>query len=91
VQRCASTADAVGVNHIMKTYATCVRYPQNIKILKENRKAVQGDLVEVAEIFPRLRAVVDDQNTVVDIAAEWPHSFLEQQLELFGMTYSMEL
>lgn len=91
VQRCTSTADAKGVNHIMKTYATCVRYPHYIKILKENRKAVQGDLVEIAEIFPRLWAVVDDQNTVIDIAAEWPNSFLEQQLELHAMTYSKEL
>lgn len=91
VQRCASTADAASVNHIMKTYATCVRYPHYIKILKENRKAVQGDLVEVAEIFPRLRAVVNNQNMVIDIAAEWPKSFLEQHLELYAMTYSKEL
>lgn len=90
VQRCASTADAVSVNHIMKTYGTCVRYPHYIKILKANRKAVQGDLIEIAEIFPRLTPVVDDRNTVIDIAAEWPKSFIEQQLELYAMIYSKQ-
>lgn len=91
VQRCASTADVLGVNYIMKNYGTCVRYPEYIKILKANRKTVQGDLVEVVEIFPRLIAIVDEHNTLIDVAGEWPNSFLEQQLELYELAYSKEL
>lgn len=82
VQRIKSTADRVGLNHLMKTYGTCVRNPAYIKILKANRQAVQGDLKEVAEIFPRLTPVYDtDGVTITDIAADWPATFLEQQLE----------
>jgi hypothetical protein len=90
VQRCTSTADGLGVEKIMKTYGICVRHPEYIKILKANRKAVQGDLKEVAEIFPRLIPIKDADNNVVDIAAEWPQSFLEQQLELHKLTFSKE-
>jgi len=82
VQRCTSTADGLGVEKLMKTYGVCVRHPEYIKILKANRKAVQGDLKEIAEIFPRLNPIKDADDRVVDVAAEWPKSFLEQQLEL---------
>ncbi len=90
VQRCTSTADGLGVEKIMKTYGVCVRHPEYIKILKANRKAAQGDLIEVAEIFPRLTPIKDADNVVVDVAAEWPHSFLEQQLELHKLAFSKE-
>lgn len=90
VQRCSSTADGQGVERLMKTYGTCIRYPEYIKILKANRFAVQGDLVEIAEIFPRLIPVVDDNKDIVDISAEWPASFIEQQLELNKLALSKE-
>ena len=88
VQRCASTADMAGVHSLMKNYGTCIRNPEYITLLKASRKAVQGDLIEVAEIFPRLIPIVDNQKNIIDIAAEWPNSFLEQQLELYELMYS---
>gem|GEM_PF-901799 len=88
VQRCTSTADGLGVEHLMKRYGTCVRHPEYIKIMKENRAAVQGDLKEVAEIFPRLLPVYDDNETIIDVAAQWPNSFLQQQLELYNLALS---
>ncbi len=90
VQRCTSTADGLGVEKIMKTYGVCVRHPEYIKILKANRQAVQGDLKEIAEIYPRLTPIKDADNAVVDVAAEWPKSFLEQQRELHNLTFSKE-
>ena len=88
VQRCTSTADGLGVEHLMNRYGTCVRHPEYIKIMKENRSAVQGDLKEVAEIFPRLLPVYDDNSAIIDVAAQWPNSFLEQQLELHNLALS---
>lgn len=90
VQRCTSTGDGLGVEKIMKTYGVCVRHPEYIKVLKANRKAVQGNLIEIAEIFPRLTPIKDADNRVVDVAAEWPKSFLEQQLELHNLAFSQE-
>ncbi len=88
VQRCKSTADGQAVERLMKTYGTCVRNPEYIKILKANRQAVQGDLKEIAEIFPRLIPEVDAAGNIVDISAEWPESFLEQNLELSKLALS---
>lgn len=90
VQRCTSEADGLGVTHIMKTYGVCVRHPEYIKILKANRQAAQGNLAEIAEIFPRLIPVTDEHSNVIDVAAEWPHHFLEQQLELQQLMLSKE-
>lgn len=90
VQRCTSTADGLGVENIMKTYGVCVRHPEYIKILKANRNAVQGNLKEIAEIYPRLTPIKDADNRVVDVAAEWPKSFLEQQRELHNLVFSKE-
>lgn len=85
VQRIKSTADGVALARFMKRYGTCVRYPQYIKTLKENRKAVQGDLKEVAELYPEYTPVYDEVGDLIDIQATWPTSFLEQQLRLWNM------
>lgn len=90
VQRCKSTADGQAVEELMKKYGTCVRYPKYIKTLKANRQAVQGDLKEIAEIFPRLTPEVDSTGNITDINAEWPASFLEQNLELSKFALSKE-
>ncbi len=90
VQRCKSTADGQAVEELMKTYGTCVRHPEYIKILKANRQAVQGDLKEIAEIFPRLIPETDASGEITDISAEWPASFLEQQLEQSKLALSKE-
>lgn len=88
VQRIKSTADRQALQQLMRSYGVCVRYPEFITILKENRQAVIGDLKEVAEIYPRFVPVTDDEGTIIDIAAEWPESFLDQQLELHRLALS---
>lgn len=90
VQRYSSTADGQAVEKLMKRYGTCVRHPEYIKILKDNRKAVQGDLKEVAEIFPSLMPELDENGTVIDISASWPANFIEHQLELNRLALSKE-
>jgi hypothetical protein len=56
--------------------------------MKKNSTAVQGDLKEVAKIFPRLIPVYDDNGIIIDVTAQWPNSFLEQQLELHNLALS---
>lgn len=91
VQRIKSTADGQALTHLMKTYGTCIRHPHHIRALKVNRQAVQGDLKLIAEIFPRLMPVFDASGAMIlDVAAEWPNSFLEQQLELSRLALSKE-
>lgn len=90
VQRITSTADGQAVRTLMDTYGTCVRKPEYIKILKANRQAVQGELKEVAEIFPRLTPVTNEDGDIIDIAASWPAGFLEQQLELSELALSKQ-
>jgi dipeptidyl-peptidase-3 len=90
VQRCKSTADGQAVEELMQTYGICVRHPEYIKTLKANRQAVQGDLKEVAEIYPRLIPERDSAGNIIDVNAEWPATFLEQQLELSKLALSKE-
>jgi len=90
VQRFKSTADGQGVDQLMKKYGTCVRHPEYIKILKDNRQAVQGDLKEIAEVFPSLMPELDNNGAIVDISASWPKDFIEQQLELSKLALSKE-
>lgn len=90
VQRYKSTADGQAIERMMKTYGTCVRHPEYITMLKANRQAVQGDLKEIAEIFPRLTPEYSATGDIVDISAEWPKGFLEQRLELSGLALSKE-
>ncbi|MBY0110375.1 MAG: dipeptidyl peptidase 3 [Candidatus Babeliaceae bacterium] len=90
VQRCKSTADGQAVQALMQKYGICVRYPKYIKTLKENRQALQGDLKEIAEIFPRFTPEINSNGSIIDINAEWPASFLEQNLELSRLALSKE-
>ncbi|OGB97013.1 hypothetical protein A3F06_01515 [candidate division TM6 bacterium RIFCSPHIGHO2_12_FULL_36_22] len=87
VQRIKSTGDGQALEYLMKNYGTQVRHPEYITILKENRNAVQGNLKRVADIFPRLTPIYKN-DIVCDIAADWPDSFLEQQLELNKLALS---
>ena len=82
VQTIKSTADGIALTKLMEKYGTCVRHPEYIKFLKDNQKAVTGELKEIAEIYPHLTPVLDPEGKICDISAEWPESFLEQQLEL---------
>lgn len=90
VQRIKSTADGVALEDLIKRYGSCVRYPEFITILKTNRHAVQGDLKEVAEIFPRLVPVLAPDKTIIDVRAEWPDDFLQQQNEYNKIMMSKE-
>lgn len=85
IQRIKSTADGVALARFMKQYGTCVRYPQYIKTLKQNREAVQGKLKEVAELYPDYTPVYDEKGVITDVAASWPTSFLEQRIKLWCM------
>ncbi len=87
VQRIKSAGDGLALEYLMKNYGTQVRHPEYITILKENRKAVQGDLKRIADIFPRLTPVYEN-GAVCDISAEWPNNFLEQQIELNKLALS---
>jgi dipeptidyl-peptidase-3 len=90
VQRIKSTADGFALDELMKRYGSCVRNPEFIKILKTNRQAIQGNLKEVAEIFPRLIPVYSTEGTLSDVKAEWPVDFLSQQFEYNKLMMSLE-
>lgn len=89
VQRIKSTGDGVALNKMMKKYGTCVRYPHFIKILKQNRQAVQGDLKRITDMFPHFDPEIKN-NKIVDISASWPTDFIEQQLLLNELELSKE-
>lgn len=88
VQRIKSTGDGIALNNMMKKYGACVRNPEYIKIMKDNRNAVQGNLKEIVEIFPNLEPVRDDKGEIVDVSATWSSSFLEKQLGLINLEFS---
>ncbi|MBX9831086.1 dipeptidyl peptidase 3 [Candidatus Babeliales bacterium] len=87
VQHIKSTGDGLAARDLVETYGRPLRHPEYLKALKENKQAIVGHLKATAVLSPHLSPVFDDNNTVIDIKAEWPNNAFEQikhyaQLEL---------
>lgn len=81
VQRIKSTADGLDAKKLLDTYGRYVRDPRHVEILQSNQKKVVGDLKASARIFPRFIPVLDGNNAIADVRAEWPANIVEQNLE----------
>ena len=78
VQEIKSTADGKRTQELFETYGTKVRNIQLVNIIKQNMKAVMGELKVSARLFPDFYPVVDSSGTIVDCNAQWPKSIIEQ-------------
>lgn len=78
VQAIKSTGDGLAAQRLVSTYGTHFKKPEYIKILKENRKAIVGDLKAKALISPLFALEYDATNTIVGVKATWPNSVAEQ-------------
>ncbi len=87
VQAIKSTGDTFGARDLVAEYGTKFRKPEYLKILKENRKAIVGNLKAKALISPYFTLEKDLIGTITQVKAVWPKDIAEQfaqyrQLEL---------
>jgi len=78
VQAIKSTGDTLGAKNLVLTYGTKFRKPEYLKILKDNRKAIIGDLKSKALISPYFSPVYDKDGNVTAVDATWPNDIVEQ-------------
>jgi len=88
VQRIKSTGDGVAAKNLIETYGVPVKHPEYIKIFKENRKAVIGDLKASALIFPELVPQYKD-GVIIDVHATWPKDIFAQQKKFAQLELSV--
>ncbi len=79
VQHCKSTAEVTGTKRLIDGYGKRVR-KDCLKIIKDNQKAVVGDLKARAWIYPTFIPVYQEGN-IVDVTMSWPKSFFEANME----------
>jgi hypothetical protein len=82
VQHIKSTGDGIKCRDLIDKYGLHIRNPEYIKYLKENRKAVMGDIKAQSKIYPTLTPLKDPQTgKVIDVRASWPKDFFEQEIK----------
>ena len=68
-----------------------MRNPEHIKIMKENLKAVVGELKIAAMLYPNLQPVINKSTgKTIDINATWPSDIVEQYMTFRRLMFSTE-
>lgn len=78
VQAIKSTGNGIGARDLVWTYGTKFRKPEYLRILKDNRKAIVGNLKAKALISPYFSLVQDADGNIMQVKAEWPKDIAEQ-------------
>lgn len=78
VQRIKSTGDGLAAKKLIKTYGTKFRKPEYIKILKENRKMIVGNLKATALLAPHFTPTYNKDGVILSIKATWPKNITQQ-------------
>ncbi len=87
VQRIKSTGDGVGARLLIDTYGKPINQ-DHMRIIKENMKAIVGDVKVTAMIYPHYEPFSDNHGKIIDIKAVWPKSFQEQYIAFKDMALS---
>jgi hypothetical protein len=88
VQRIKSTGDRVDAQALMSTYAYPIR-KDLLKIIKDNQKAVLGDLKGSALIYPFFTPLYKD-GQLYDVTMTWPQDFFEANILYSKLALSKE-
>jgi len=81
VQHIKSTGDGIAAHTLVEAYGRPLKHPEYLVWLKENQKAVVGDLKCSAVVHPQLIPVADNNGALLDVKATWPKDIFEQQEE----------
>ena len=79
VQEIKSTGDGLRARELIETMGKPIRNPEYMKIMKDNMKAAAGNVKVSTMIYPIYSPMVNTDGEIIDIKAEWPHNFTEQQ------------
>lgn len=89
VQTIKSTADKEKCAWLIDTYGTKIRNKEYVALLKQNTKAVMGELKVSASIYPDFEPVMEGDQ-IVDVKATWPSDFIEQYLRYSTLSLAIE-
>jgi dipeptidyl-peptidase III len=78
IQRIKSTGDGAGAEKLIKKYGIVFRDENHIKILKENRKLIVGNIKCSATIYPHFIPIYDGKSNITAIKVKWPKDIFEQ-------------
>ncbi len=87
VQRIKSTGDGIDARLLIDTYGKPINQ-DHMRIMKENTKAIVGDVKVTAMIYPYYEPLYDKDNAIIDIGATWPSSFQEQYVRFKNLALS---
>jgi len=91
VQTIHSTGDTQGVRALIETYGKPVRHPEHLRIMKENMRACVGDIKVSGSLYPDFEPVYDEESgEIVDVAAQWPESIVEQFIQYRKQVLSVD-
>ncbi len=89
VQRIKSTGDGVAAKKLIDAYGIPIKNLSQFKQLRENNKAVVGELKCKVDIYPHLDPVLDAAGDIVDISATWPKNIFEQWKDFTRLALSI--
>ena len=58
--------------------------------MKENNKAVMGDVKVAATLYPQYEPIRDTKGEIVDIKATWPKNLPEQYMRFKELAYQTD-
>ncbi len=77
VQRIKSTGDGDAAKNLVTQYGTPLN-KHYYNVMKENIRAISGDVKATAHIFPHFEPVLDKKGKIVEVSAVWPKDIFEQ-------------
>lgn len=89
VQRIKSTGDGLQAKWLVDTYGKRL-YQEHMRIMKENMKAVAGEVKLSTMLYPQYIPVHDRNGNLIDIQATWPDSLANQHLLFNKIALKME-
>ncbi len=80
VQNIKSTGDGMSAKELIGTYGVIIRNVKHLQALKENQRAVMGEIKAMASLYPIMTPQFDDTGKIIDITIRFPKDLIEQQL-----------
>lgn len=90
VQTIKSIGDGQAAQQLIQQYGTNIVDLQLPQILRDNKKAVMGDIKATATLYPILKPLTNNNGQIIDIIATWPTDIFEQQDKISHIALSRD-
>lgn len=91
VQAIHSTGDTQGVRALIENYGKSIRYPEHLRIMKENMRACVGDVKVSGSLYPDFEPIYDELGEIKDVVAHWPKNIVEQFMKYRLLQFALPI